>query len=100
MCLLTGEKGSSLDTGIRTLRQNLFREPAVNWEKSSPKWKIICGSVCICGGGKRMREEEERKKIILENNLAKNSVSSLIFLSTSFSKTENSLDQLKSSSST
>lgn len=50
-------------------------------------------------GGKRMREEE-KEKILLENNLAKNSVSFFIFLSISFSKTENSLDQMRFSSST
>lgn len=92
MCLLIGEKGSSLDTGIGTLKQNLYREPAVNWEKSSPKWKIICGSVCIEGEGGGEDGEEEKKKILLEN-FREQSGRKLRFFSNfselSFSKTEN-----------
>lgn len=45
------------------------------------------------GGGEEGEEKEEKKKIHLESNLAEDSVSSLIFLSMYFSKTENSLDQ-------
>lgn len=50
--------------------------------------------MCVGAEGEGWGEEgQEKKKILLENNLAENSVSSLIFLSTSFSKTENSFDQ-------
>lgn len=85
LCLLRGEKGSSLDTGLATLMQNSFREPAVNWKKSSPERKIIWWEGRRVGGLGR--------KVLSESNLAENSVFYLIFLSISFSKTKDYLDQ-------